>query len=200
MPKQKNFSKRKDVKKRTKKNKSLKKVNKKVKDKKKPKIIIKNISEKDFEEESKLEEQVEKTQEESIGFLQPSLDVKAPVLEKVAIREENDLSKMLSDMASAQSQRTEENREIDYTSTRSDYVATSGDATRNSKTNNIETNYNNPIFQETKESRETKRMLTGGEFNQRNQQRDIQDIERPMDIKSEEIEETKKYLSRGDYK
>jgi len=174
------------------------KPSKEIRRKKEKETIVKKISEKDFEEILKTEKQIEEPQERTTEFLQNLPNIKAPVLERVAFREENNLRNLVSD-ANIQTREREEDKDINYNNTRTDYLTIGEDRGRNGGINNVGTDYNGPIFQETKESRETRRMTTIGEFNPRNMQRDIKDFEKPMDLESEDIEETKKYLNKRDY-
>jgi|TARA_Y100000310_G_scaffold132646_1_gene131637 hypothetical protein len=119
-------------------------------------------------------------------------DIKTPVFERVN-REETTLEGRFT------GRRIQENENIDYKETRSDYLAV-GEGRKpeeNSRSNNI-VNYPQAL-QETKESKETRRMMTGG-ANIRNNQRDIGSFKKSMDIESEEIDETRKYVNRGDYR
>ena len=43
-------------------------------------------------------------------------------------------------------------------------------------------------------------MMTGGEFRIGNNQRDIGNFERQMELESDEVIETRKYIKRDDYK
>jgi len=185
-----------------KKKKPLKKEKKTIR-KKKEKIQKKEeIKElKDEKEESELEEITEEfgeniNENRFTEFLQTN--VKAPVLERVAIA--GDLTNLEQELAIVQAQQSQDTIEetgIDY-GTKSDYISTG--ITNQRGRNGVQ--YTGPPVDysilEQEGGEETRRFVGKGDMPQRRERRDRVEIEKQVFV--EEDKDTKKYLSKGDYK
>jgi len=192
----------------------VKKVKKRKIRKEKKKKFIK-ILKKEVQKDSKLEKEIkelkekkskdrgEEIREEPVTNLEISLtDVKAPVLERVAISEDAiDLEEQLSNVQTQQSQSTEKaGTNYAETALTGDYFS-GGERARaeNKYVQTGSTDYNT-MFEETKVTEESRRLLTGGD-NSRYQQRERENdsgMERQTFIQGDK--ESRKYISKGDVK
>lgn len=159
------------------------------------KIKIEKLAEKNLEGE--IEESDEEVNDENFtGFLQPLTPRRtSPVLERVASTREIALEEQLAAVKGENEERT-----INYNETKSDYLTTNPE--RNPRTTNYmerSPNYSELIQQE-KAGKETRRILeqTGEKPMEQNQRNRWEMMEKARFL--EENEETKKYISKGDYK
>jgi len=135
-------------------------------------------------------------------ILQQQIVSSVPVLERVA--DADDQRNLEQELAAIQlpSREEEEEKEINYSTTSSDYISTNtiGRGSENrSQYESTSTGYS-PMFQDNEEQEETKRAMGQGDFTQRNENNRTE-IERPGSIKEDEkSRETRKYMSKGDYK
>lgn len=136
-------------------------------------------------------------------FMNASEEIKAPVLEKIANAvNPTQLERQIWNFS--QTGNSEENKDeerIRY-GTQSGYAANteSQEGSRGIQYNpEPNPGYSNIIRDKGMEEsrRFVERNLPGSEWSN---QRSISDIEKPMDIESEEIRETKRYMHKGDYK
>jgi len=101
--------------------------------------------------------------------------------------------------ANFQPNENEEEKDVSYTDTGSDYTSIGGNTGERRETGyNAETASYISMFNETKEDKVTKRMIQRGDLNARNQERGTENKERMMEIEDEK--DSWKYLSKGDYK
>lgn len=156
-------------------------------------------------DKSGLEESMEELEEDFdenkfVEFLQPSTESTSPVLEKVASAD--DLANLEQGLAVVQSSGSgeKEQENINYSTTEQSYDSI-GKADEGEQRNNIPT-YAGPSvdysFEQDEKIEETRRFVGKGDMPQGRERRDRFEIEKQAFIKADR--NTKKYISKGDYK
>lgn len=157
-----------------------------------------------------LEEQLEDlnegiNNEQFTEFLRSSTQSTTPVLERVAGSQEEDLEQAIANIQPGQIQNREEEKQISYTNTTSDYLTLGGTAEGRESAgvqyNESSLNYATMV-QQTKETRETRRSLGQGDMGgnrtgnrwEREKMMEVEEIEKEKEM------ETKRYIAGGDHR
>jgi hypothetical protein len=152
--------------------------------------------------ESELEETIEDFDENKfVEFLQPSIESVTPVLEKVASADDlTDLSRGFVVSQTSDSREKKQEDEISYSTTNQTYDSigrTDEGEQRNNGTTYADTSANYS-FEQTEEGEETRRLVGEGDMSQGRKSNDTFGMGRQGFVKPDK--DTKKYISKGDFK
>lgn len=180
------------------------KVKKISKEKKVKEIGLKKKEIKKAVEKSDLVDEIEQEEknidnEEFVEFLQQPIR-SSPVLERVAVAgEQTDLEDQLALVQRQQTPEREENT-IRYNETQSEYFSVGGNTRERRDVEYVSTGDYGTMLQQNKESEETRRLT--GMADQRSEWADRGNDRFSMERQAfvEEDKETRKYMSKGDYK
>lgn len=152
--------------------------------------------------DSELEEIIEGDEEVEIPQFETNLsigNVKAPVLEKVAQLNE---SVRVSSFFNPREE-IEDERNVEYTSKKVDYITDAQGITQQNQVQYQESQINYDVMsRQNSESRQTRRIMqnVGERISNQPSRQNEWTMERDIDINTDQIEDSRKYINKGDKK